>query len=65
MADRQDQPIVPVQYAGKWIAWTGDGMRIAGVGDTPEEAEAAAKAANVTQVIHEWVPPANEQILLV
>ena len=40
MTDQQDQPIVPAQYAGKWIAWTSDGTRIAGAGDTPEEAAA-------------------------
>ncbi len=63
MTDQRNQPVVPERYAGKWLAWTRDGMRIVGVGATPEEAEAAARDANVTEVIHEWVPPANERIV--
>jgi len=63
MTHQQDEPIVPAEYAGKWIAWTSDGTRIAGAGDTPEEAEAAAKKVNVKEVIHEWVPPADEQLI--
>lgn len=55
--------IVPVDCAGKWLAWTADALSIAGVGDTPAEAKAAAQRAGVTETVIEWVPPADERFV--
>ncbi len=35
----QEPDILPLSLAGKWVAWTNDGMHIVGSGDTIEEAE--------------------------
>ena len=37
-------PIVPRECGGKWIAWTLDGSRIVGVGDTLDECETVKNA---------------------
>jgi hypothetical protein len=63
MASVNVPQIVPVEYAGKWVAWTKDALRIAGVGETPDEAAAAAARIGVTEVVYEWVPPADERFL--
>lgn len=43
--NRQQPPSVPLEYAGRWIAWDHDGMRIVATGRTFAEArEAAIKA---------------------
>ncbi len=60
MTDSQLPEIVPVEYGGKWIAWTPDALHIAGVGDSPQAAQQAAQNAGVVDVVVEWVPPANE-----
>jgi len=61
---------VPQQYAGKWVAWTPNGLFILGTGTTPEEArkEAEANGPNLVagwvpgmSVAYEWVPPADER----
>jgi hypothetical protein len=63
MSQKQRTPqTVPREYAGKWVAWTKDAMRIAGVGDTPQEAKAAAEKAGVSEIAYEWVPPAEHFI---
>jgi len=36
---------IPLAYAGKWLAWSGDGLRILAVGDSFEDCERAAQAA--------------------
>jgi hypothetical protein len=36
---------MPLALAGRWVAWSSDGLRIIGSGKTLEEAEAAAAAA--------------------
>ncbi len=54
---------VPREYGGKWIAWTTDGLRIVGVGTSPEEARGEAARAGVTTIAYEWVPPANERFI--
>jgi hypothetical protein len=63
MSERRLPQIVPVDCAGKWLAWTEDALRIAGVGDTPQEAKAAAARAGVTVTVIEWVPPADERFV--
>ncbi len=68
---RQPQT-VPKQYAGKWVAWTRNGIYIVGAGDTPEDARKAAEAHGIDPSINwepgmgialEWVPPANERFI--
>jgi len=49
---------VPLEYAGKWIAWSPDGMRIVAVGKTFETCERAAAAAGfkANEVAIERIP---------
>ena len=42
---RQEPEIPPLEAAGKWIAWSLDGMRILAIGDTIEEVEQKAHEA--------------------
>lgn len=60
---------VPLEYAGKWVAWTPNGQYPLAAGDTPEEARQAAlaKGSNMAAswvpsmgVSYEWVPPVDE-----
>src|SRR5260370_41643486 len=45
-------PIVPIEYAGKWIAWNQEGTRIVASGQTLQEAiEAAAKAGESDPIL--------------
>ncbi|MBL9122995.1 MAG: hypothetical protein JNG90_05145 [Planctomycetaceae bacterium] len=60
MTDSQLPDVVPLEYGGKWIAWTPDALHIAGVGDTPQAAQLAAEEAGIAEGIVEWVPPADE-----
>jgi hypothetical protein len=55
--------IVPQEYGGKWIAWTKDARRIVAVGDTPEEAQAAAERAGVRDATYQWAPPPAERFI--
>jgi len=55
---------VPAEYGGKWLIWTKDALRIAGIGATLEEAEQAARKAGVVDGVIEWAPPADELIIL-
>ena len=63
---------MPAKLAGKWVAWTPNGLSIVGSGDTPEKARKAAMANGPDPVIEwtpsmgvalEWVPPADERFL--
>ena len=49
---------VPREYAGRWIVWSSDGLRIIAVGDSFEECEQAAIRAGFSadQVAIERVP---------
>ncbi len=55
--------IVPPEYGGKWVVWSKDLRRIVAVGDTPEEARAAAERAGVREIVYQWVPPADERFV--
>lgn len=59
----QERPIVPRKYAGKWIAWSSDGMRIVASGDTLDEVQRAAKVAREQNAGFEWIPPATARIV--
>jgi hypothetical protein len=47
---------MPIELAGRWVAWSADGLRIIGSGKTLEEAEAAASAAGEPDPIFEVAP---------
>jgi hypothetical protein len=60
-ADQLDSPIqepeiLPLSLAGKWVAWSSDGMRIVGSGDTIEEAERLAAESGEPEPIFELHP---------
>jgi hypothetical protein len=44
---------IPRELAGRWIAWSADGLRIIGSGTTLKEAEEAASAASDPDAIYE------------
>jgi hypothetical protein len=48
--------VVPREYAGKWLAWSPDGLRIVAVADSFEDCERAAAAAGFTAVAIDRVP---------
>lgn len=50
---------MPIDYAGQWIAWDHEGIRIVASGRTLEEAKLAATAAGETQPIFAKVPKAD------
>ena len=54
---------VPREYAGKWVVWTKDALTIVASGDSPDEARQAAEHAGVTDIVYQWVPPANERFI--
>src|SRR5262245_61896896 len=65
-------PTLPSQAAGKWVAWTHNGLYILGAGDTPDEARKAAEAhgpraaagwAPGREIAYEWTPPAGERFI--
>jgi len=52
-------PIVPIEYAGKWIAWNREGTRIVASGQSFLEAVQAAEAAGESQPGFEKCPKAD------
>jgi hypothetical protein len=57
-------PVVPRDYAGKWVAWSADGRRIVAVSDSFKACEQAAARAGlgVDQVAIERVPPSRHRL---
>ena len=47
---------IPRELAGRWIAWSADGLRIIGSGATFQEAIEAAEAAGDPEAIFEVAP---------
>jgi hypothetical protein len=58
-----DQPTVPREYAGKWIAWDHEMTRVVGAGSTPREARDAAIKAGETRPILGKSPPASVRLI--
>jgi hypothetical protein len=56
-------PTVPIEYAGKWIAWDHSMTRIVASGATPAEALEAAKKAGETDPVLGKSPPANVRMI--
>jgi hypothetical protein len=62
LALRYSQPrrpqTVPAEMAGKFVAWSSDGLRILGAGDTAREA--CDKGGGHADTPIEWIPPREE-----
>lgn len=56
-------PVVPREYAGKWIAWNHEGTRILGAADELSAAEKAAREAGEDRPRLEKVPRADSRIV--
>ena len=52
-------PIVPLEYAGKWIAWNHEGTRIVASGRTFQETKDAAAETGETDPVFEKAPKAD------
>lgn len=52
-------PMVPLEYAGKWIAWNREQTRVVAAGRTIKEALDAAKAAGEKDPVLAKVPKAH------
>jgi hypothetical protein len=59
----KQRPVVPEEFAGKWIAWSSDASRIIASGDSLKETIAAAESAGEPDPAYEWVPPANVRLV--
>jgi hypothetical protein len=55
----KEPPIVPIKYAGQWIAWNGQQTRIIASGSTWQEARQAAIAAGEPDPVLDKVPRAR------
>lgn len=50
---------VPAKYAGKWVAWSGDGITIVASGNTIREAREGAKKKGEEKPWLDKIPDAN------
>jgi hypothetical protein len=55
-SSRKKPEVLPLSLAGKWVAWSSDGMRIVAAGDTIVEAERLAAEAGEPKPILERHP---------
>lgn len=56
-------PTVPIEYAGKWIAWDHTMTKIVASGRTPAEVLEAAKKAGESHPILGKSPPAHVRMI--
>ncbi len=56
-------PTVPIEYAGKWIAWDHAMTRIVASGASLVEVLEAAKKADEADPVIDKVPPANVRLI--
>jgi hypothetical protein len=49
---------VPLELTGKWVAWSSDGLKILGHGESISEARASAGGAPGLMI--SWIPPIEE-----
>jgi hypothetical protein len=58
---RRDVPVIPTcpspEFAGKWVAWSGDGQQIVASGDTLAEVQERVRRAQAGGVSYERLPP--------
>ena len=59
------RPTIPLEYAGKWIAWAADGYTIVASGDTLKACEKAAVDAgySLDQVATDRVPVVHQRVV--
>jgi hypothetical protein len=62
-SERPRREPVPIELGGKWVAWSADGLRIVGHGDTLDECEFAAAQAGEQDPSFERTPPADARII--
>lgn len=55
---QQNGQTVPIEYSGKWVAWSHDNLRIVASGNTYDEVRAAATALGEPKAYLEKVPAA-------
>jgi hypothetical protein len=60
---KKQHPTVPIEYAGKWIAWNHEMTRIVASGTTPREVRDAAVQAGESNPILGKSPPANIRVV--
>jgi hypothetical protein len=58
-AKRREPPIVPIEYAGLWIAWDKERSTIVASGKTFAEVRRAAQRAGETEPLFDKVPPVD------
>jgi hypothetical protein len=63
MASNRTPPIVPIVYAGKWIAWDFNETRIIASGRSYDEAKKAADATGEQRPVLEKVPDAKVRFI--
>jgi hypothetical protein len=56
-------PTVPIEYAGKWIAWDHSMTRIVASANSLTEVLEAAKKAGEPDPVLDKVPPANIRLI--
>jgi Family of unknown function (DUF5678) len=56
-------PMVPIEYAGKWVAWDHDETRVVASGKTFAEAVEAAERAGEKDPVMQKLPKANVHIV--
>ncbi len=56
-------PTVPIEYAGKWIAWNHEMTRIVASANSLMEVLEAAKRAGESDPVLDKVPPANVRLI--
>lgn len=55
--------VVPLEYGGKWIAWSADRLRIIAQGDTLDQCEEAANKAGESDPCFEKVPAPHIRLI--
>jgi hypothetical protein len=63
MLDPKKPPIVPIEYAGKWIAWDFERTKIIASGRTYAETNRAAKATGENRPILAKAPDARVRFI--
>lgn len=56
-------PVVPIEYAGNWIAWNSERTKIVASGENLRQVEQEALTSGEPQPGFEWIPPADSPIL--
>lgn len=59
----QPPPVVPIEYAGKWLAYSNDETRIVAAGTTFTEAKQAAEQAGERQPVLVKAPHADVRFI--